>query len=107
MLSCSYPKKILLIENSENTNDKKRKFTENSSFLWHKRLGHVSKERFQALIKQNILPTLNFSNLDDCIECVKGKLAKQKKIAIRSTGLLQIVDTDICGPVSKKNNLWK
>jgi hypothetical protein len=79
MLSCSYPKEILLIENTENTNDRKRKYTENSAFLWHRRLGHVSKERLQLLIKQNILPTLDFSDLVDCIECVKGKFAKQKR----------------------------
>ena len=51
------------------------------------------------MVKQRILPELDFSDLVDCIECVKGKFAKQtKKGAVRSTGLLELVHTDVCGP---------
>ena len=32
--------------------------------LWHKRLGHISKERLERLVKNEILPNLDFSNLD-------------------------------------------
>ena len=31
-----------------------------SAFLWHQRLGHVSKERVLRLIKNGILPQLDF-----------------------------------------------
>lgn len=103
MLSCSYPKEILLIDNSENISDKKRKYIENSVFLflWHRRLGHVSKERLQSLIKvikQSTLPTLDFSDLVDCIKGKEKKnIAKQKrKTFTRSTGLLQLIQRLLC-----------
>jgi GAG-pre-integrase domain/Integrase core domain len=69
-----------------------------SSKLWHYRLGHISRDRMQRLIKNEILPTLVFSDFDNCIEYVKGKFVKGNKIgAIRSGGLLEIIHTDICG----------
>ncbi|CAL2241924.1 unnamed protein product [Prunus armeniaca] len=68
--------------------------------LWHKRLGHVSKERMNLLSKESILPPLNHHEQDKtCIECAKGKLTNlRKKGAIRSEKLLEIIHTDICGP---------
>ena len=97
-------KEILLIENDvDSVIGKKRKMNEKSAFLWHRRLGHVSKERLKLLVKQGILPELDFSDFMDCIECVKGKFTKQpKKGATRSTGLLQLIHTDICGPFAPK-----
>ena len=71
---------------------------ENSAYLWHMRLGHISKERIQSLVKCDILPSLNFNDFDVCIDCLKGKMTKhQKKGATRSSGLLEIIHTDICG----------
>ncbi|PRQ27363.1 putative RNA-directed DNA polymerase [Rosa chinensis] len=106
-IASSASKQVLLLENVNGVVDgcidsaigSKRKFSENSAYLWHRRLGHVSKERLLLLVKQGILPKLDFSDLTDCIECVKGKYAKQKKkTATRSTSVLQLVHTDICGP---------
>jgi hypothetical protein len=55
----------------------------------------------QCLIKNEILPTLDFFYFDNCIECVKGKFVKgNKRGVIRSGGLLEIIHTDICGPFS-------
>ena len=72
---------------------------ENSAYLWHKRLGHISKERLQRLVKNEILPNLDFTDLSLCVECIKGKQTKHnKKGATRSTQLLKIIHTDICGP---------
>ncbi|CAL9006938.1 unnamed protein product, partial [Prunus brigantina] len=68
--------------------------------LWHKRLGHISRERINQLCKESILPPLNHdSQKEICIECVKGKLTNlRKKGAIGSKGVLEIIHTDICGP---------
>ena len=72
---------------------------ENSAYLWHKHLGHVSKERLQRLVKNKILPNLDFVDLGLCVDCIKGKQTKHnKKYATRSTQLLEIIHTDICGP---------
>jgi len=49
---------------------------ENSAFLWHQRLGHISKERMSRLMKSEILPQLDFSDWDVCLDCIKGKQTK-------------------------------
>ncbi|KAL8153122.1 hypothetical protein V2J09_010882 [Rumex salicifolius] len=36
---------------------------ESSAYLWHKRLGHISKERIERLVKNEILPKLDFTDL--------------------------------------------
>ena len=78
---------------------KRSLMTEMSSFLWHKRLGHISKERIQRLVKDGILENLDFTDLGVCVDCIKGKQTKHtKKGATRSTNLLEIIHTDICGP---------
>ncbi|GJU60324.1 retrovirus-related pol polyprotein from transposon TNT 1-94 [Tanacetum coccineum] len=72
---------------------------ESSAFLWHKRLGHISKERLQRLVKNEILPNLNFTDFGLCVECIKGKQTKHSKKGVtRSNDLLEIIHTDICGP---------
>uniref|UniRef100_A0A6N2L229 Retrovirus-related Pol polyprotein from transposon TNT 1-94 n=1 Tax=Salix viminalis TaxID=40686 RepID=A0A6N2L229_SALVM len=86
--------------NVENQGIKRSASNEKSALLWHKRLGHISKERMTRLIKKELLPPLDFSDLDVCIECIKGKQTKHitKKPATRSSQLLELIHTDICGP---------
>ncbi|CAL8120945.1 unnamed protein product [Prunus armeniaca] len=70
-----------------------------SARLWHHRLGHISKDRIQRLVKEQILPSVDFSDLDVYVNCIKGKLTKaRKKGSNRSGQLLEIIHTDICGP---------
>lgn len=81
---------------------------EQSFMLWHKRLGHISRERVDRLIKSDILLTLDFGDLEACIDCCRGKMTKiRKKSAVRSSGVLDLIHTDISGPYSatlcKKN----
>ena len=72
-----------------------------SSLLWHKRLGHISKERVERLNHYEILHHLDSNDLEICVDCVKGKLTKtKKKGATRSQNLLEIVHTDISVPYS-------
>ena len=53
----------------------------------------------ERLIKNEILPNLDFTDLNICEDCIKGKQTKHtKKGATRNTQLLKIVHTDICGP---------
>jgi GAG-pre-integrase domain len=70
---------------SLNVTDVKRKIKRNheseySLKLWHCRLGYISRDRMQCLIKNEILPTLYFFDFDKCIECVKGKFIKKNDL---------------------------
>ena len=72
---------------------------EQSAYLWHKRLEDISKERMERLVKNEILQKLDFTDLSICVDIIKGKQTKHtKKGATRSTQLLEIIHTDICGP---------
>ena len=74
---------------------------ETSSKLWHYRLGHISRGRIERLIKDEILERLDFSDSEQCIDCIKGKYAKtNKKRVTKSTGILELIHTVICGPLS-------
>ena len=85
-------------------NKRKRNDGKTSSKLWHCRLGHISRGRIERLIKEEILHPLDFTDLEHCIDCIKGKFAKQiKKTAKRSAGILEIIHTDIYGPFPVKS----
>jgi hypothetical protein len=87
------------VVSSTNVSKKRKRIDSVSSKLWHCRLGHISRGRMERLVKESILPPLEFNDLEQCIDCIKGKFVKKiKKGAKRSTGVLEIIHTDICGP---------
>ena len=59
----------------------------------------------ERLIGEEILPKLDFSDLDQCVDCIKGKFAKQikKDGAKHSSGLLELIHTNICGPFNVRS----
>ncbi|RVX12039.1 Retrovirus-related Pol polyprotein from transposon TNT 1-94 [Vitis vinifera] len=64
--------------------------------------GHISKSRVERLVSDGILDSLDFSDFDICVECIKGKQTKTKKLgANRATDVLELIHTDICGPYPK------
>ena len=48
-----------------------------SSKLWHYRLGHISRRRIERQVKNDILPPLELSDLEQCRECIKEKVCKE------------------------------
>ena len=59
----------------------KRKLTnENSTTLWHKQLGHIFKNRIERLVSNGILDSLDLTNFTICVECIKGKQTKNKRL---------------------------
>ena len=52
------------------------------------------------LIKDEILPDLDFSYFDTCVDCIKGKLIAKIRNAKtdRCTEFLGVINTYICGP---------
>jgi hypothetical protein len=70
---------------SANVTKKRKRIDDAFSKLWHCRLGHISRGRIERLIKESILPHLEFLDLEQCIDCIKGKYVKKiKKDAKRS-----------------------
>lgn len=62
---------------------------------------HCKGKNGEIAVKIEILPSLDFSNFDTCVDCIRGKLTKSiRKGSIRSDGLLNLVRTDISGPLS-------
>ena len=85
-----------LITLHSNVGSKRGLINENSSILWH-----ISRERIEKLVKEEILQNFNFTDFHVCVDCIKGKQTKHtKKGATRSNELLEIIHTDICGPLS-------
>ncbi|RVW57957.1 Retrovirus-related Pol polyprotein from transposon TNT 1-94 [Vitis vinifera] len=70
---------------------------EDSSTLWHRRLGHISIDRIKRLVNDGVLSTLDFTDFETCVDCIKGKQTnKSKRGATRSSAILEIIHTDIC-----------
>ena len=79
------------------TGIKRCAINEDSSTLWHRRLGHISIDRIKRLVNDGILSTLDFTNFETCVDCIKGKQTNKSKIgATRSSAILEIIHTDIC-----------
>lgn len=64
--------------NVENVGTKRILIKEKSCTLWHRRLGHISKERIERLIKNYILPSLDFGDFGICVDCIRGQLTNTK-----------------------------
>ena len=85
--------------NAELCGTKRRIDNINSGALWHKCLGHLSKNKIERLMSNGILDSIDFTSFDVCVECIKGKQTKSKKLgAYRATDVLELIHTDICGP---------
>ncbi|RVW28514.1 Retrovirus-related Pol polyprotein from transposon TNT 1-94 [Vitis vinifera] len=70
---------------------------EDSSTLWHWRLGHISIDKIKRLVNDGILSTLDFTDFETCVDYIKGKQTnKSKRGATRSSAILEIIHTDIC-----------
>lgn len=76
------------LSSSENANKKRKRTHDTSSKLWHYRLGHISRGRIERLVKNTILPPLEFSDFEQCRGCTKGKYIKQiKNIEIKNKSM--------------------
>ncbi|XP_028063904.1 uncharacterized protein LOC114267114 [Camellia sinensis] len=95
----TYAQSLLSFHLNDSVNKKRKRVNEKSSMLWHKRLGHISRERMEHPIKDGILSSLDFSDFSTCVNCIKGKYTKTKKKGVtRTTELLATIHIDICSP---------
>ena len=75
--------------------------------LWHKRLGHMSEKRLQTLAHQQLLPTMRGTNLshnDHCSICKQHRVAFIKNANKNKTEILDLIYSDVCGPMSIKTH---
>ena len=52
---------------------KRNVINEDSSILWHCKLGHISIEMVKMLVKDGVLSKLDFTDFDTYIDCIKGR----------------------------------
>src|SRR5215216_177508 len=75
---------------------------DSATYLWHCRLGHIGVKRIKKLDADGLLESLDYASLDACEPCLMGKMAKTPFSGTmeRATDLLEIIHTDVCGPMS-------
>jgi GAG-pre-integrase domain len=79
----------------------------NKSELWHLRFGHLHYSGLKELAKKNMvhgLPDMDYSK-KFCEGCVLGKQARNifpKKAEYLTRRSLELIHTDICGPITPK-----
>ncbi|KAL0462876.1 UNVERIFIED_CONTAM: Retrovirus-related Pol polyprotein from transposon TNT 1-94 [Sesamum latifolium] len=73
-----------------------------SLVIWHARLGHISKDRIRRLVDTKSLEIDDLDHLPTCESCLKGKMTKKPFVgqSAIAKGLLNLVHTDVCGPLS-------
>ncbi|KAL0292003.1 UNVERIFIED_CONTAM: hypothetical protein Sradi_7006100 [Sesamum radiatum] len=73
-----------------------------SLVIWHARLGHISKDRIRRLVDSKSLEIDDLDHLPTCESCLKGKMTKKPFVgqSAIANGLLDLVRTDVCGPLS-------
>ena len=83
--------------------------SQESSSLWHQRLGHVHEQRLNNCIKNNIVKGICCENVDKlsfCEACLAGKMHRKSfptREEIRSSHKLQLVHSDVCGPMQTES----
>ncbi|CAJ2632965.1 unnamed protein product [Trifolium pratense] len=77
--------------------------------LWHQRYGHLSFKGMNMLAHKEMvigLPKLKQPK-EECSNCMKGKQQRQnvpKKSSWRASTKLELVHSDICGPINPESN---
>ena len=75
----------------------------------HKRLGHMSGQLLKDIVEKEIATSVKFpkcAELSFCEGCIMGKMHRKqfKPVGeIRSTRNVQLVHSDVCGPISKNS----
>ncbi|KAL0281726.1 UNVERIFIED_CONTAM: Retrovirus-related Pol polyprotein from transposon TNT 1-94 [Sesamum radiatum] len=85
------------------TTQHKRKVDDHENAqIWHARLGHISKDSIRRLVDTNSLEIDDLDHLPTCESCLKGKMTKKPFVgqSAIAKGLLDLVHTDVCGPLS-------
>jgi hypothetical protein len=86
-----------------NVNAKRPRLNELSpTYMWHCCLGHISENRMKRLHSDGLLTSFDFESYETCEACLMGKMTKAPFTGFpeRAADLLELVHTDVCGPMS-------
>lgn len=73
--------------------------------MWHKRFGHRDPEAVKQLANNGLAVELKITDCGirtTCKACIKGKMARKsfpKKSESRTSSILDLIHTDLCGPM--------
>ncbi|GJT00159.1 retrotransposon protein, putative, ty1-copia subclass [Tanacetum coccineum] len=81
--------------------NKRAKHNLDSTYLWHCHLAHISKKHIEKLQHDGLLKSTDEECFDKCISCLSGKMTRKpfSHRTERATGLLGIIQTNVCGPL--------
>lgn len=76
--------------------------------LWHQRLGHAGIQCIKSAHQNRLVIGADLSNVHVgvCEPCIKGKMTRKpfdKHVGIKSSRPLELVHTDVCGPMQTKS----
>ena len=86
-----------------NINTKRFKSNDlNPTYFWHCRLGHVNEKRIMNLHQDGLIHSFGLESFETCESCLLGKMTKAPFAghSERASGLLGLIHTDVCGPIS-------
>src|SRR3989337_1319956 len=75
---------------------------DSATYLCHCRLGHIGVKRMKKLHADGLLESLDYESFDTSDPCLMGKMTKPPFSGTmeRANDLLEIIQTDVCGPMS-------
>nr|GEX57162.1 hypothetical protein [Tanacetum cinerariifolium] len=84
-----------------NVSTKRAKHNLDSTYLWHCRLAHISKQRIEMLQQEGLLKSTDDESFDHYVSCLSGKMTRKSfsHHTERATDLLGIIHTDVYGPL--------
>ncbi len=99
---------IAMNDRSHDANSAVREIPEE---IWHQRYEHLNNNSLRMLQKKNLVDGMNIKSCENkdeeaCDGCLKGKQKRSsfpKEEATRATEILDLVHTDVCGPMQSKS----
>ena len=70
--------------------------------MWHCRFGHINETGLNKLHKDELLEPFDYESYPTCESCLMGKMTKSpfSGHGERVIRLLELVHTDVCGPMT-------
>ncbi|GKC92717.1 retrotransposon protein, putative, ty1-copia subclass, partial [Tanacetum coccineum] len=88
------------VSSNYNVSNKRAKHGLDSYYIWHCRLGHITKKRIDMLQRDGLLQPTHDESHEKCKSCISGKMARKPFLhqVERAKDLLGLIHTDVCGP---------